>query len=101
MTTFVKPCDWGTFCPETWAQILLLISRGESFGIWNGRFREMPWPTGRCALRVKVGKKRKLVLGTLSEEYEGFDGGGEIYSLIFTPNRPRVFSRVDKLNSDN
>lgn len=60
--------------------------------------RNMPWPTGRCALRVKVGKKRKLVLGTLSEEYEGFDEGGESYSLIFTPLRPRVLSRVDNRN---
>lgn len=83
---------WGTLDTDTWKRIHGILARGEAVGLWNGRHRDTPsWAIGKCSLRVKVGKKRKLVKGYLTHNYEGFDDGGESYSIDFTPNRPRVF----------
>lgn len=83
---------WGILNADTWKRILSYLAKGESIGIWYGRRRDMPkWNTGKCSLRVKVGKKRKLVKGQLSETYEGFDDGGETYGFEFAPNKPRSF----------
>lgn len=93
--SIVRPMSWGKLDSATWAHIIDNIAKGESFGIWHGRWCERPptWVEGKCALRVKVGKKRKLVRGTLTLEYEGFDEGGETYSLVFTPTKPRILTK--------
>ena len=87
---------WGNLDATTWKTIHSLIAKGESFGIWNGRHRDMPgWRMEKCSLRVKVGKKRKLVKGRLEERYEGFDDGGETYSIEFFPSKPRVLGKTN------
>lgn len=83
---------WGKLDADTWKSIHAIIASGDGVGVWSGRHREKPnWHIGKCSLRVKVGKKRKLVKGRLKERYEGFDDCGEIYSIEFIPSKPRVF----------
>lgn len=85
---------WGELSSDTWAVIHHCIARGESFGIWNGYWNQAPdIKTGRCRLKVKVGKRRKLIAGTITLEYEGRGSDdGETYSYRFHP-KPRVLTR--------
>lgn len=81
--------SWGQLCPKTWTYIHECIAKGKSFRIWCGNFHEIPWPTGKCSLKVKVGKKRKLVRGHLNQHSEG----REDYVLVFTPTRARILKQ--------
>lgn len=82
--------------------VLDRIAKGESFGIWFGPSRELPdnlvvkgtrWE-GKASLRIKVGKRRKLVVGTISYDYETDRSEWvEMCNVIFTP-KPRVFKKM-------
>lgn len=87
----------GKLSRETWEMILDDIKKGQTFDIWSGSFSEIPnkWADGKCSLRVKVGKKRKLVCGKIALRADGFDDEGtDCYLIEFTPNRPRSFGSV-------
>ncbi len=78
--------SWGTLDSEKWAIIHEYIAKGEEFGVWNGLFRDIPWVSGKCSLKVKVGKKRKLVKGILTL----CGGRCDYYGLIFTPRARKL-----------
>lgn len=76
-----------------WADILRSIAKGDRVFVWHGYMREVPYPDGKCALRVRVGKKTKLVRGRIELESDGWDDLGDYYSLYFYPNKPRVLTK--------
>ena len=69
--------------------VIDLISQGKSFDIWCGYHKDIPWADGKCSLRVKVGKKRKLVSERIETHRNGWDDSGDYYALEFTPSHAR------------
>lgn len=86
---------WGDLhTREDWLPILDYIAAGTAFGVWNGTLNDCPkgWQEGmRVALRVKVGKKRKLVRGRIHFEFDYCDRHNfkDYYRCLFTPTRAR------------
>lgn len=79
--------------------ILFYIAKGKDFGIWCGRWLDRPnWKVGSVSLKLSVGKRKRLIRGTLSLEYEGIDNDGEIYSYMFLPKQ-RTFSLKDRIQT--
>lgn len=79
--------------------LLASIALGRSFGIQNGHHGSQPksWREGPASLKLSVGKRKRLIRGTLSVEYEGRGSDDrESYSWIFTP-KPRVFPLKDRI----
>lgn len=95
MSAIVSPLSWGSPIGESgWAHIINHIARGETFSLWSGYFYERPnWREGVVSLRVKVGKKRKLVRGRLWLDSNGHDAEDELYSFEFKPIKPRILTR--------
>ena len=68
------------------------VLAGERVTLWYGQWyaSNRPydmdhWVEGKASMRIKVGKKRKLVTGRLQFNSEGRDE----YSWTFVPNRAR------------
>lgn len=89
-------CGWRTLDSDAWALIRHSIAKGETIGVWNGYWRDRPEKVveGKCSLKVKVGKRWKLVRGVITLDSHGHDGDGQDYCrLLFHPNKPRILSR--------
>jgi hypothetical protein len=83
--------SWGKIDSKTWDYILEQLMNGKPVGIWSGHYPDIPkdWVIGKCSLRVKVGKKRKLVCGRIAIWADGYDDVGDCYVIEFTPSRIR------------
>lgn len=78
--------------------ILVYIAKGKDFQIWCGCWRDRPnWKEGSVSLKLTVGKRKRLIRGTLSLEYEGglYE---ELYSYMFFP-KPRTFSLKERIQT--
>lgn len=95
---------WGSLTRSAIDRILDLLEQGEEVSIWNGYHFEMPknWVDGPCSLKLRVGKRKRLIKGRITTLSDGWDDGGDNYNIVFRPNQPKVFKNrvISKVMED-
>ena len=98
----------GSMCKDDWDHILRQIAAGNPIEIAYGyvnitnpqspnMIKDLPaWKEGRASLKVKTGKKRKLVCGRLTKVDLGislFYTTEKLWAWSFKPMKPRELRR--------
>jgi hypothetical protein len=93
MHQIISMNSWGQMNPSKWEVIREKIANGETFEVQRDTFENIKAIDGKASLKIKVGKKRKLVTGKIKLESIGMSLNGEQnVAAMFTPNNPRTFS---------
>ena len=87
----VNLSSWGEMDKSDWMIVYEYLSSGKEFVIKSFSSNdEYKWNDGKASLKIKDGKKRKLIPGRIWLEECGFDDESGItkYVTVFQPNKP-------------